>query len=160
MALTAYTEKRPRCALCPIPAFGAFTATFATTVDGKKATRDEMVFLCAECAFSRAASVWSGGWSKKLKALQLEAIFKLPPEKAPLPPRKPLPLEDDFVTSKYDVTFCIEGDHFKGDLGEFPTEWAALERARQLAHLTAKSMHQRNFWCVEHGISRRNGVHP
>lgn len=150
MTQIAYTEKRPRCQICHYPSFGVFVV--ANLVNG--ALVEELQFLCSSCSFNEVGK--RNGWgTKKFKSIKLEVIFKLPQEKAPPPPREPVPFEPDFTRSHYDVTFCIEGDFFKGDLGDFPTEWAALERARQLAHLTAKSMKLRNFWCLEHAISRR-----
>lgn len=150
MAQIGYIEKRPRCKLCRYPSFGAFVVEYAA--NGKPAT-EELVVLCAECAFNRIKHN-SGFGTRKLKAITLQVIFKLPPDKAPPAPLPPVPLEDDFVPSHYKMTFSFEGDIYDADLGDFPTEWAALERARQITHLTAKSMHLKNFWSVEHGIHR------
>lgn len=145
MAQIAYTENRPSCQSCGTISFGVFVANF----HDKEAKQDweEIVFLCAECGFLYA---WR---SKKLKSLRLEAIFKLPPEKAPHPHRE-IPEEKDFVRSHYHANFLIDGDHFVGDLGTHSTEWAALERARQISHLTAKGLNLKNHWSIQTGITR------
>lgn len=154
MTQIAYTEKRPKCQICGYPSFGAYLLSYQ---NGKADSLEQKaVILCAECACSRVRHS-SGFGSKKLKGVDLAVTFKLPPDKAPPPPREPAPLEADFVPSHYRMSFTFEGDTFLADLGDFPTEWAAMERARQISHLTAKSMSLRNFWAVEHGIHR---VHP
>lgn len=152
MAQIAYTENRPNCKLCHLPSFGAFVAKFSE--------EEELIFLCAECGFSRAWATWTGNYSKKLKALRLEAIFKFPADKAEPAPRPPL-LEAQSVASTWNATFLFEGDRYTGALDPcegatqtFATEWAALERARQISQRLAREVNKPNHWAIQTGITR------
>lgn len=155
MAQIAYTENKPSCKLCRFPAFGAFVATFE---DKEGFKTEDFVFLCAECGFTRA---WISYTTKRLKGLRLEVIFKFPAERNPQAVKPPVPEAIDFVASEYNATFLIEGDHYTGPLDPcsghvktFASEWAALERARQVGQALAKGMKKSNHWAVQTGITR------
>lgn len=149
MAQIAYvTEGRPRCRLCSLPAFGAFDAEFSSG--------HELVMLCAACAFSNAWSKWHGHMTKKLKGLVLAVIFKLPPGD-PIEP--PTPLAAQFEPSNYNGSWLVGDQRVAAEIGNFPTEWAALERARQVSHKLAIQVKEPNHWAIQTAVSRNNGSH-
>lgn len=148
MAQIAYvTEGRPRCRLCSLPAFGAFDAEFSNG--------HELVMLCAACAFSNAWSKWHGHMTKKLRGLILVVIFKLPPGD---PVEPPVPLADHFEPSNYNGSWRLGDQRVTADLGYFATEWAALERARQVSHRLAIQVKELNHWAIQTAV-HRNGDH-
>lgn len=157
MAGIAYTEKRPNCAICHYASFGAYVATFAKK-DGDEA---QLVFLCAECSFLHAWQIWSGHFSRKLKALRLEVIFKFPGQRGEDMP-KPISPMGDAPPATYTATFMFEGERYTGPLDPceggnmiFSTAGAAIERGRQVGQALARGLHKHNHWEVQLCVSRK-----
>jgi hypothetical protein len=128
-------EKMPTCQLCQLElASGAFQAEFSSG--------DELVLLCAQCGFARAWATWHGHMTKKLRSLKIVAtLMRKGDENYVEPVEKTVALAPTFVFSEYTATFASElFDPIKVELGGFATEWAALERARQISHGLAKSL--------------------
>ena len=131
-------NKLPTCQLCRWElASGVFQAEFGSG--------DELILLCAQCAFARAWATWHGHMTRRLKSLKLVATLLRKGDLAELEAvRDPVPLAPTFEWSFYRAVLSGGSlfDPLTVDLGPFPTEWAALERARQLTQGLARSMEE------------------